>query len=188
MKYGFGILVLITMMIICGCAANRQTTAPSTLSNVGVRTSFSPAAQFPRGSHYAFVQFASASDRSEEEARIEQRLRTSLSNELKSKGYKPGEYSDIDFFVVYTLGLQHEIEVLIGKSKVQGNEWITALVAPNDYVSGALLVQMIDAKKMEPVWLGVFNADVALVSISERDKQERADFAVRELLKQFPPK
>jgi len=90
--------------------------------------------------------------------------------------------------VVYTLGLQHEIEVLIGKSKVQGNEWITSVVAPNDYVSGALLVQMIDAKKMEPVWLGVFNADVALVSISERDKQERAGFAVRELLKQFPPK
>lgn len=188
MRHCLYFAILVAVIGIGGCTMGKKTATPGTLSNVGVRTSFSPAAQFPRGSHYAFVQFAAASDRSEEEARIEQRLRTSLSNELKNKGYKPGEYSDIDFFVVYTLGLQHEIEVLIGKSKVQGNEWITALVAPNDYVSGALLVQMIDAKKMEPVWLGVFNAEVALVSISERDKQERADFAVRELLKQFPPK
>jgi len=28
----------------------------------------------------------------------------------------------------------------VGKSKIQGNEWITAIVTPNDYVNGALLV------------------------------------------------
>jgi len=46
---------------------------------------------------------------------------------------------------------------------------------------------MIDAKSMEPVWLGVFNADITLASVSEQEKQERVNYAVRELLKPFPP-
>jgi hypothetical protein len=157
------------MMVICGCAAVKKTLRELFIVG-GVRKSFS-LPRFSRGSHYAFVQFAAAVT-AVKRGQIEQRLRTSLSNELKSKGYKPGEYSDIDFFVVYTLGLQHEIEVLIGKSKVQGNEWITALVAPNDYVSGALLVQMIDAKKMEPCG-GCVKAIVALVSIARPTNTKR---------------
>ena len=59
---------------------------------------------------------------------------------------------------------------------------------PNDYVTGALLVQIIDAKSMEPVWLGAFNADMTLTSVSEQEKQERVGYAVHELLKNFPPK
>lgn len=119
---------------------------------------------------------------------IDQRIKTALSAELKKKGYKAGEYENVNFFVVYALGLQQQIDVLVAKSKVEGNEWITAVVAPNDYVNGALVVQVIDAKSMEPVWLGVFNADVALKSVSEPEKQERVKFAVGELLKSFPPK
>jgi hypothetical protein len=123
-----------------------------------------------------------------EAAKVFQRIQTLLSSELKRKGYKPGEYAEINFFVAYTLQLQQQIDILVGKSKVQGNEWIVALVSPEDYVSGALLVQIIDAKSMEPVWLGVFNADVALSSVSEQKKQERVGYAVHELLKAFPPK
>jgi len=77
---------------------------------------------------------------------VNQRIQTALSKELKKKGFKPGQYSGVGFYVVYNLGLQHQVDILIGKSKSQGNEWISAVVVPNDYVSGALLVQMIDAK------------------------------------------
>jgi len=41
---------------------------------------------------------------------------------------------------------------------------------------------------MEPVWLGAFNADVVLKSVSEQEKQAESGYAVRELLKPFPPK
>lgn len=180
--------VILMFVVIGGCTMSKKTAVPNTLSNVGVRTSYSPTAQFPQGAHYAFVQFAPGDSQDSETAMIDQRIKKALAGALKQKGYKPGEYEDINFFVVYALGLQHQIDVLVAKSKVQGNEWITAVVAPSDYVNGALVVQMIDAKTMEPVWLGVFNADVAITSLSEQEKQTRADYAVRELLKHFPPK
>ncbi len=181
-------IILAVVIVVGGCSFEKKATEPQTLSNVSVRTSYSPNAKFPAGSKYAFVEFASDSEQGTEAGMINQRIRTSLSNELKKKGYKIGEYSDIGFFVAYTLQFQQQIDILVSKSKVQGNEWITALVVPNDYVSGALLVQIIDAKSMEPVWLGVFNADVALASVSEREKQERVGYAIHKLLQAFPPK
>jgi hypothetical protein len=188
MRYIVGIAVLVVVISVAGCTRGKNTPTPSTLSNVGIRTSYNPSVQYPKGAHFAFVQNAKANEGDEEETRIARRIQTALTNELTKKGYKPGEYEEIDFFVGYSLGLRHEIEVLVAKSKSQGSEWMTAIVTPDDYVTGALLVQIIDAKKMEPVWLGVFNADVALDSIGERDKQERADYAVGELLKLYPPK
>ncbi len=187
MKSMFLSFSMVMIAVVCGCSLVKKTTPPSTLTNVGVRTSYSPSAKFPPGSGYAFVQFASDGQSDSEAAMIDQRIKTVLSGEMKKKGYTPGEYEKVNFFVVYALGLQQQIDVLVAKSKVQGNEWIAAVVAPNDYVSGAMVVQIIDAKSMEPVWLGVFNADVALKSVSEQEKQERVKYAVGQLLKSFPP-
>ena len=181
-------IILASALAVGGCGLEKKSSVPQTLSNVSVRTSYGPTAKFSAGSKYAFVKFASDSDQDGEAAMIGQRIQTSLSAELKKKGYKPGEYGDVRFLVAYTLQAQHEINILVGKSKAAGNEWISALVVPNDYVSGALLVQISDAKSMEPVWLGVFNADIALASVSESEKQVRVRYAVHELLKTFPPK
>jgi hypothetical protein len=180
-------VILAAVILAVGCDLGKKTT-PSTLTNTGIRTSYNPSSKFPASSKYAFVQFASDDSQDSEVAMVDGRIKKALAGELKKKGYKPGEYEGVDFFVVYALGLQQQIDVLVAKSKVQGNEWITAVVAPSDYVNGALVVQMIDAKSMEPVWLGVFNADVALKSVSEQEKQERVKYAVSELLKSFPPK
>jgi hypothetical protein len=179
---------LTAAVIVGGCNPEKKPAMPQTLSNVSVRTSYSPTAQFPNGSKYAFVKFASESEKDTEVGLINQRIQNALTKELKTKGYTSSEYTDIKFFVAYSFGIQHEINILIDKSKVQGNEWISALVMPNDYVSGALLLQIIDGKSMEPVWLGVFNADINLESVSEHQKQERVNYAVKELLKTFPPK
>jgi hypothetical protein len=183
-----GLLSVLFIVVVCGCNSEKKSAIPETFSNVNFVTANSSTTQFPAGSKYAFVKSASDSDLEGELALIDQRLQTALTSELKKKGYQPGEYSDIRFFVAYTFGLQQQIDVLVGKSKVQGNEWITAVVTPNDYVNGALLVQIIDAKTMEPVWLGVFNTDVRLVSVSEKTKKERVGYAVKQLLKNFPPK
>jgi hypothetical protein len=183
-----GLLLVLCVLVMSGCNSEKKSAVPQTFSNVNVVTAHSSAVQYPAGSKYAFVTYAADSDQKGEVALIDQRIQTALTDELKKKGYKPGEYSDVNFFVAYTFGLQQQIDVLVGKSKVQGNEWITAIVTPSDYVSGAVLVQIIDAKSMEPVWLGVINADVKLVAVSEKAKRERVGYAVRELLKNFPPK
>ncbi|MCI0499886.1 MAG: DUF4136 domain-containing protein [Planctomycetales bacterium] len=188
MKAGIFFLILAAVVGVGGCNLEKKAVLPQTLSNVSVRTSYSPAAKFPAGSKYAFVTFASDSEESAEADKINHRIQASLSDALKTKGYKPGQYAEVHFFVAYTIALQHQIDVLVGKSEAHGSEWISAIVVPNDYVSGALLVQVIDAKSMEPVWLGAFNADLSLASVNEQQKQERVKFAVHELLKSFPPK
>jgi hypothetical protein len=180
--------ILTTVIIVSGCNSGKKAATPDTFSNVNIVTAHSPAAQFPAGSKYAFVKFASDIDKDSEAGLIVQRVETALTNEMKKKGYKPGEYADVKFFVSYALGIEQEIVILASKSKSQGNEWISAMVVPNDYVSGALLVQIIDAKTMEPVWLGVFNADVTLASVDEKTKRQRVGYAVGELLKTFPVK
>jgi hypothetical protein len=187
MKKGFIYFILAAVIFFGGCNFGKKA-VPSTLSNVNVRTSYSPSAKFPTGSNYAFVTFAANEGRGDEADQIDQRIQKALSDELKKKGYKPGEYANINFFVAYTFGLQQQIDVLIGKSQAQGNEWISVVAMPKDYVNGALLVQIIDAKSMEPVWLGVVNADIRLASVGERAKRERVGYAVKELLKAFPPK
>ncbi len=181
-------IILATVLFVVGCNEEKKTVVPQTFSNVSVRTSCSPDAKFPINSKYAFVEFASDNIQDSEIDKIDKRIQTALDNELKKKGYKPGEYGDINFFVDYNLLIQQKIDVLIAKSKAEGNQWISAVLVPNDYVSGALLVQIIDAKSIEPIWLGLFNADMAIKSVSEHEKQQRVRYAVHELLKTFPPK
>jgi hypothetical protein len=181
-------LLLVLPLMICGCHEGEKTAVPQTLSNVSVRASYAPSAKFLSGGKYAFVTSPSDSEEGSEAALIYQRIQKALTKELKSKGYKPGQYTDVSLFVAYTVGLQQEINVLTAKSKVQGNDWITAMIVPNDYVTGALLVQVVDAKSLEPVWLGIVNADVTIAAVSEREKRERIGYAVHELLKGFPPK
>ncbi len=171
-------------LVIAGC--NKDAT-PQTLSGIRVKASSSPAAKFPAGSRYAFVQFAGDAALEGEEGAIDKRIRTALAEELKTKGYKPGSYSDIAFFVAYSLKVQQEIDVLAGISGQPGNEWVAIILTPEDYVGGALFVQVIDAKKMTPVWAGIFNANIELTKVSEREKKQRVGYAVRELLKTFPP-
>jgi hypothetical protein len=187
MEYKIISTILAAAIFAGGCNMERKTAVPETFSNVSVRTSYSPDAKFPAGSKYAFVEYASDSEQRPEVASVEQRIQTALGDQLKKKGFKPAKYSDVDFFVAYNVGLQHEINVLAAKSKEPGNNWIGVLVIPNDYVSGALLVQMIDAKSMEPTWLGIFNTDITLTSVSEKQKKQRVEYAVKELLMTFPP-
>jgi len=104
MKYSAFSIGLALVIAIGGCNQDKKMAVPQTLSNVSVRTSYDPSAKFPAGGQYAFVQFASDGKQDSEVAMIDQRIRTSLSGELKRKGYKPGEYEEIDFFVVYALG------------------------------------------------------------------------------------
>ena len=181
-------LLLVLPLMICGCHRGEKTAVPLTMSNLSIRTSYNPSTLFPPGRKYAFVKPSSDIEEGSEAALIYQRIQKALTNELKHKRYKLSESADVSLLVVYTAQVEQQINVLMSKSKSQGNEWITAFVVPNDYVTGALLVQIVDAKSLEPVWLGVVNADITLAAATEKEKQERINYAVNELLKTFPPK
>ncbi len=176
---------LVTAILIGGCNKN---TSPKTFSNMDVKTTYSTAANYPAGTGYAIVNLPSAVDPDSEEARIEQRIQTALANELTSKGYKPVNAAEAQFYVAWSLQVKQDIDVLAGMSDEPGNEWIAVILTPEEYVGGALMVQIMDARKKMPVWLGVFNANVELTDVGEQEKKERIAFAMRELLKSFPPK
>jgi len=61
MKTRLWIPLLATVMIAGGCQSD-QKAQPQTLSNVSVRTSYSPNAKFPAGSQYAFVTVVSTAN------------------------------------------------------------------------------------------------------------------------------
>jgi hypothetical protein len=184
MKNSVLLILSAAVLVFGGC---NKDTSPQTFSNVHIKSSSSPAAKFPAGSSYAFVQIAGDSVLEGEEAMVDKRIRTALADELKTKSYKPGSDSDTTFFVAYSLKVQQEIDVLAGIGGQPGNEWVAIILTPEDYVGGALFVQVIDAKKMTPVWAGIFNANIELAKVSEREKKKRVGYAVRELLKTFPP-
>jgi hypothetical protein len=190
MRKGMVLVLLAAVIVLSGCQyfKGKEAAVPQTFSNVSVVTAYSPSATFPRGSTYAFVKLADETDLSDEAAIVQQRIEKALTAELKKKGYKASQGTEVDFFVVYTVGLRQEVNVLLAKSKKEGNQWMAAVVAPQNYVNGALLVEVIDAKKMEPTWVGVFNADVGLIKVDEQAKGERVAYAVQNVLKTFPPK
>ncbi len=177
-------MILAAVILIGAC---RKNTPPKTLSNMNVKTSSSPEARFPAGSQYALVKQTFDMSQQGEAAAINQRIQTALTNELAAKGYNAGNPAEADFFVGYSLKVQQEMDDLMGLSKEQGNEWMAAILSPEGYASGAFFVQIVNARKKKPVWMGVFNAEISLAEVSEQKKQARIAYAVRELLKSFSP-
>ena len=176
------LVVLAAVVLIGACKKN---TPPKTFSKMNIKTSSSPEAKFPAGSQYALVKQTFDLSQHDEAAAINQRIQTALTNELAAKGYKTGDLADADFLVGYSLKVEQEMDDLMGLSKEQGNEWIAAILSPEGYAGGAFFVQIVDARKKKPVWMGVFNAEISLAEVSEQKKQDRVAYAVRELLRSF---
>jgi hypothetical protein len=94
----------------------------------------------------------------------------------------------VDFLVNYDASLSQDFYLLAAKYEQEGEEWIKVVGFADDYMKGALLVEVIDARKLKPIWRGVCNANVTLDEIAEEEKDERVNYAVKELLRTFPPK
>ncbi|MCD6176180.1 MAG: DUF4136 domain-containing protein [Planctomycetes bacterium] len=52
----------------------------------------------------------------------------------------------------------------------------------------ALVIDIFDAAELKPIWRGLCNMNIALADVSDEERNQRARYAVRELLKTFPPK
>ena len=178
------LLVIATAIIMAGCGKNKP---PKTFSDMSIKTSSNPEVKYPAGSRYALIKQVFELSQNDEAAMINQRIQTALFNDLTTKGYRVSEPAEADFLVGYSLKVRQEVDILTTLSKEQGNEWIGGILSPENFAGGAFFVQIVDARKREPVWLGVFNAEISLAVVSEQKKQERVAYAVRELLKSFSP-
>ena len=183
----FVLLVVIANIIFSGCSG-RQQEAPGTISDIVISTTYDPQAKFPRTATYAFLRLKPEQIGLPPEALyIVKRLRNAIQDELKNKKYKLSESGEIDYIIDYRIVAEHNIEILDERSRFSGLEWLSVVGSPNNFIKGALVIDAIEVKSLKPVWRGVCNANIASAPVSEEEKQARSRYAVKELLKTFPP-
>ena len=177
---------LLAVVTIGGCTKTLE--QPASMSDIQVVTTYAPQAAFPKSASYAFLRQRPEQEAGSDEAKvIIRRLRDAIKGELASKGYKQAK-GEIDYIVDYLLVAQYSMSILAERSEIQGEEWISVVGVPDDFVQGALVIDVIDTATLKPVWRGLCNANIALDEVSDEEKNQRAGYAVQELLKTFPPK
>ena len=158
------------------------------MKDMQIVTAYDPQATFPASAKFAFLRQRPEEIPMDEESQgIIRRVRDAVKDELKSKKYKPGKY-EIDYIVDYQIVAQQNMSILAERAEIEGEKWIAVVGVPDDFVQGALVIDVIDAKDLSPVWRGLCNVNIALDEVSDEEKNLRAQFAVQELLKTFPPK
>ena len=181
------LFIMITSFVFSGCSSNQQA-PPSTISDIVVSTTYDPQAKFPNTATYAFLRMNPEQEGLTPEAvSIMKRLRKAIQGELNKRKYKISKGGEIDYLIDYHIVATHTVEILAQRTQLSGREWLSVVGIPDDFIKGSLVIDAIDVKSLKPVWRGVCKANIALASISEEEKQKRAKYAVKQLLKTFPP-
>ena len=188
MKGKYILLFMVMSIVFSGCS-NNQKTPPSTMSDIIINTTYDPKARFPSTATCAFLRKSPEQEGLIPEAEsIVKRIRKALQDGLKNKKYKISKGEEIDYLIDYRVVAQQNVKILAERTKVSGLEWLNVVGIPDNFIKGSIVVDVIDVKTLKPVWRGICNANIALAPVSEKEKQARAKYAVRQLLKTFPPK
>ena len=180
------IVFVAVILMLSGCNSN-QAVKPATISDISVVTTYDPQVKIPRSGVYVFVRME-PENLTPEATLISKRIRAALKDEFKAKGYKPYKDSKVDLLVDYTIVAQQSVNIIAQRSQVAGREWMTVVGVPDNFITGSVVVDIMDAKALEPVWRGVVNANIATAPVSEEEKQKRVKYAIQQLLRTFPPK
>jgi hypothetical protein len=183
-------LVLIScvvgILVVSGCSKPLE--VPVTMLDVQIVTAYEPQASFPNSASYAFLRMRPEQEDVSDEAKvIMRRLRDAIKDELASKKYKPAK-GEIDYIIDYQLVAQYSVSLLAERTQEDGQDWMTIVGVPDDFIQGALVIDIIDTATLKPVWRGLCNANIALADVGDEERNQRARYAVQELLKTFPPK
>jgi hypothetical protein len=182
------IVLLVAIVIISGCIPNQDVNVkPATMSDIAIVTTYAPQVKIPRSGVYVLVR-TEPENLTSQDALISNRIRTALKDEFKAKGYKYYDDSNLDLLVDYTIVAQQSVSILAQRSQVAGREWMTVVGVPDNFITGSVVVDIIDPKTFEPIWRGLINANIATAPVSEEEKQKRVKYAIQKLLNTFPPK
>ena len=184
-----------SVMLICGLLAivtiggcTKALEQPASMLDIKIVTTYAPQAAFPASASYAFLRQRPEQEAGSDEAKvIIRRLRDAIKDELASKRYKQAK-GEIDYIVDYQLVAQYSMSILAERTEIEGEDWISVIGVPDDFVQGALVIDIIDTATLKPVWRGLCNANIALAEVSDEERNHRARYAVQQLLKTFPLK
>jgi hypothetical protein len=116
------------------------------------------------------------------------RIRASLEEELKARGYAEATRETADFLVAYRAAVHERIEAYPTTSVGYGwgPSYAVTTTSVYAYDEGTLVVDVIDRKTKNLVWRGIARKAVDRnASAEQRDANIRK--AVRALLEEFPP-
>ena len=132
---------------------------------------------------------------------VDMRIRMAVGAQLLSKGYRRLYDEKPDFYVTYHIGLkdmaptvstQYYSNGMAGRpfsysadTRSTGNEKPTINEAPA-YLTGSLLIDIIDAASNQLVWRGIAAAEVD-TSLTSAERDERTRTIVHKMLSHFPP-
>ena len=177
---------LAAMVLIGGCSKTVE--QPVSLSDVQVAAAYAPQAAFPKSASYAFLRKRPEQEEMSDDTKvIVRRLRDAIKAELAAKRYKAAAEDQIDYIIDYHVVAEYSISILAERTQEDGQEWLTVIGMPDDFIEGALVIDVIDVAQLKLVWRGLCNANIALADVSVEEKNQRVRYAVQELLKTFPP-
>lgn len=153
-------------------------------SNVYVRSSFDPTAQFGRYRTFAMLVPNKPVQTGDVQADpfVLQRLRQITYSRMLAKGFQPVARADADLLVHVLEGVQQRLEVYSSSYYGYGFRGPAFGYSVHRYEEGTIVVDFIDRRENAVVWRGSGARRVG----TERDNQELSE-VVDEILARYPP-
>jgi hypothetical protein len=141
-------------------------------------------------------------DRRADSSTVDMRIRIAVGTQLRLKGYQALAEGKPDFYVAYHVGLkdssadistQYYSDGMAGHAFAYSADSRTAgkaAPAVNEtpsYLTGSLLIDIIDAGSQKLVWRGSANGDVD-PGLTSQQRDERTKAVVQSILSHFPPR
>jgi Domain of unknown function (DUF4136) len=132
---------------------------------------------------------------------VDARFRRAIETVMEESGMQKVTSGEPDFRVGYFLALDDQVDYQTVNS-YWGSSWgygmygyrgagmtmSTSTVQERRYTVGTMIIDIFDVESHELVWRGSGEGKVNQNARDPQERQERADEAVRAILKQFPPK
>ena len=141
-------------------------------------------------------------DRRADSSTVDMRIRIAVGTQLRLKGYQPLPEGKPDFYVAYHVGLkdsapsittQYYSDGMAGHAfshsadtRSAGGSAPVTNETPS-YLTGSLLIDVIDAASRKLVWRGTAAGEVD-PGLTSQQRDERTKAIVHDILSHFPPK
>jgi hypothetical protein len=143
-------------------------------------------------------------DRRADSSGVDMRIRIAVGTQLRLKGYQALPEGKPDFYVAYHIGLkdnspsistQYYSDGMAGRAFSHSADTRSAgkpapavnETSSSSYLTGSLLIDIIDAASQKLVWRGTANGEVD-PGLTSQQRDERTKAIVQKVLSHFPPK
>lgn len=173
MFFSFSTALILSAFLFAGC------------STISVNQDYDPAYDFSKLKTYGFIPITS-------EAGIDQlnadRLGEALKTNLTAKGYTLAEKADFGIALFFTKSTKTDITTTGGYGYGYGYRGYGGVghVDVHQYNEGTLVIDFIDMAENKLIWRGI-GSGVLSDNPTVEERTANINYAVEEILKQFPP-